>query len=110
MQNAIAKPTIRTNDVAAMRAVEQWDNYTVTAAPNGWTVKNTKNGQEYHVTVAGECSCPHWEQRLKGSGECCKHYSRADLAERMGLVQLAPVDTWRADRDRRIARDFGPEC
>lgn len=110
MENVITKPTIRSNDVAAMRAAQQWDNYAVTASATGWTVKNLENGKEYHVTVDGRCDCPHFVQRLEGSGEVCKHFSRADLAERMGLVQPAPIDTWRADRDRRIARDFGPEC
>lgn len=139
MQNAISKPTVKTSDVAAMRAIGQWDNYQVTTAPNGWTVKNLKNGKEYHVTVDGHCDCPHFTGRLEGSGEVCKHFSRADLAERLGTVETAPalddrdhwgttsteetwtrvpetggwapeVDTWRADRDRRILRDFGPEC
>jgi hypothetical protein len=91
MNSTATKPTIRTSDVAQLRALQQGHGYTITRTETGWTVRNNQSGAKYAVTVDGCCNCPHFAQRLEGSGETCKHFAMADLAERLDLVELRVV-------------------
>lgn len=106
------KPTVRSNDIAAMRAIQQWDNYRVLPTATGWAVLNKKTGDTYAVCVDGSCNCPH-AKKANPTGAVCKHYSRACLEERlkaMADTPAAPRPETTVERRARvqaqIARDF----
>lgn len=105
MQTLSRKPTVRTNDTAAMRAVQQAANYAVSPTSTGWTVSNRISGERYQVEVSGRCTCPH-AQRINRTGAVCKHFALCDLTERTAAMVAAPAPL---SRDERIYRDFGPD-
>jgi hypothetical protein len=73
------KPTVRTTDTAAMRALQQAHNYRVLANNAGWAVLNKANGEQYQVGLDLSCTCPH-AKRLNGSA-LCKHAALTNLIE-----------------------------
>jgi hypothetical protein len=116
-----AKPTIRSNDTAALRALQQAHNYEVQPTATGWSVRNRISGEVYQVEVTGRCSCPHG-RKINPSGGHCKHFSLCDLTERVTASRTSPcyqedtreelhrLDSLKVARDARMVRDFGPDC
>lgn len=89
-----AKPTIRTTDTAAMRALQQGHAYVIApmlGQPGIWSVRKEGTLHPYRVDMhAGTCSCPHYQTRCAGNGTDCKHLKMAFLKQAVLQSRPAP--------------------
>jgi len=123
------KPTVRTDNPAQMRAVQQANNYVtrpLLGRPDVWEVQNVRNGARYEVDLqTGACTCPHFTNRLVETGECCKHFELVNLILITSQARPAPEPVipakpaasekrgkrWEEmSREERLFAMFGPDC
>lgn len=70
------------------RAEAQWFDYLVVEADGGqfFYVENLNSGEVYECHPLGGCTCPHYENRLRGSALRCKHARIIEIHQALGTA------------------------